>query len=345
MNIVVFADAHHDTCPPQMEALRKRLIEEHYDVRECFTNLALCSVFSGMRSMIKFMRLYAVSKTVVLCDNYLPVSSCRKRRRTTVIQLWHGCGAFKKFGYDAPDDIPAMYRGNVYKNYDLVTVSGECCIPHFESAMRIKSVVLPIGISYTDRLYDKAYIDMCRDRFRYEYPDAAGKKVVLWAPTFRGNAGLATAKALNQLGEEYIDVLAANDNLYLIKSLHPHLIRGESGGMTTGELMVCADILITDYSSVFFEYLIMDRPIIFFAPDYEEYSGSRGYYLNYCDLPGVVVTDGEDLLRTVMDVSFCDSQDMKEKRERFRRCYMSACDGNATERLMSYIKSKAGIEK
>ena len=374
--VVIFADAHHDTCPPQMDALKKRLIEEHYDVRECFQNLAQCSTFAGMCYMINFMKLYAMAGTVVICDNYLPVASCRKRKETRVIQLWHGCGAFKKFGCDATDDIPEMYRGNVYKNYSLVTVSGEHCIPYFESAMRINqnndskeadhayrnanaenidilqnkensenNVVRATGISYTDRFYDKAYIDTCRDRFRYEYPDAVGKKVILWAPTFRGNAGVIIEESLKQMGEEYVDSLSENEDVYVIKSLHPHFMKGKKVSMTTGELLVCADVLITDYSSVFFEYLIMDRPIIFFASDYDKYSEERGYYLDYTGLPGVIVTDGDSLAQTVRTVIDCDTQDMHKKREIFRERYMSACDGNATERIISYIKSSSGIEK
>ena len=71
--------------------------------------------------MFEFMKLYAVSQTVVICDNFLPVASCRKRKGTKVIQLWHAGGALKKFGYDTADDIPAYYKGNVMANLPLVT--------------------------------------------------------------------------------------------------------------------------------------------------------------------------------------------------------------------------------
>lgn len=339
-NMVLLADAHHDVCPPHMELLRKQLIKDHYDVHDCYINLSSRSGVQGMRAMMNFMKLYAYSGVVVICDNYLPVASCRKRKGTKVIQLWHGCGAFKKFGYDTEDDIPQIYRGNVYKNYDIVTVSSEYCVPYFKSAMRItnSSVVKPIGISCTDRMYDKDYIEECRGRFRYEYPDAVGKKVVLWAPSFRGNAGLADAEyMLESMGGKQIDKLTARNDLYVIKSLHPHLIKNKTNSMTTEQLMVCADVMITDYSSVFFEYLLLNRPVIFYAADYDEYSDSRGYYLDYTELPGIIVKNKEILIDAVIEAIYNDTSDMEKKRLEFSEKYMNACDGGATDRIMNCI--------
>lgn len=356
--LVVFADAHKMKCPVHMEMLRERLLLEDYDVRDFFFDIDKVGYKKGFVMMLQFMKLYATCGHVIICDNFLPVASCKKRKATDVIQLWHGPGAFKKFGYDTVDDIPKGYKGNVYNNYDLVTVSGEACVPYFERAMRInrvdypkplhgKNIVRPLGISYTDRLYDRDYINACKDRLRYEYPDSDGKKIVLWAPTFRGNA--ANGKLV---GEEIVDRLAKDDSIcndfYIIKSIHPHIKSNEKTqsdfGMKTDELIACADILITDYSSVFFEYLIMDKPIIFFAPDYNKYSSKRGFYLNYDELPGYIIKDNEKdeeklknkLAEAICHVS-CDD-DMREKRKRYREMYMLQCDGNATDRIVSYIK-------
>ena len=77
-------------------------------------------------------------------------------------------------------------------------------------------------------------------------------------PTFRGNAGQQN-KSERTIGETWIDELAKNPDYLVIKSLHPHMLkRGESQPLTTGELLFSADLLITDYSSVLFEYLLRD---------------------------------------------------------------------------------------
>lgn len=128
--LVVFADEHKTACPPSMQRLHDALLlREELMVVDDFFNLQAMSARAGMRRMLAFMKLYAQAEFVILQDNFLPVSSCHKRKGTKVIQLWHGCGAFKRFGYDAQDDIPRFYKGNVYKNYDLVTVSSSYCRP------------------------------------------------------------------------------------------------------------------------------------------------------------------------------------------------------------------------
>lgn len=334
---IILADAHHDNCPPHLQEIKRALQNTDYDVEEMYLDIAGTGSFSGIMFMLRFMKKYAKAGVVIICDNFLPVASCKKRNGTRVIQLWHACGAFKKFGYDAKDDIPAGYKGNVYRNYDLVTVSSPICEKYFEKAMGINEngVVKALGISVTDKLYDRDYLAFCKDKFRYEHPDAAGKKVVLWAPSFRGNAGSSGATNDMLPGEKFIDQLDS-EKYYVIKSVHPHLRRTPAGSMSTTELMVCSDVLITDYSSVFFDYLILDKPIVFYAQDYEAYSMNRGYYLDYNSLPGEIVYSGEEL-DDAIDKALLSPN--KHNREQFREQYMLACDGKSTDRVINYIKN------
>lgn len=335
-NLIVFADEHREACPQTMQRLHEQLCLQGYEVVDCFFDLKKLSALEGMRQMISFMSLYAQASFVILQDNFLPVSSCRKRRKTTVIQLWHGCGAFKRFGYDAQDDIPRFYKGNVYRNYDLVTVSSPYCRPFFTSAMRIRhpKTVRAFGSSYTDCYYDAAYAECMRNKFEQYYGSHDRKKVIVWAPTFRGNAGQQEKGTC--YGETFIDQLAENPDYLVIKSLHPHMQKETTKQpLTTGELLFSADILITDYSSVLFEYLLLNKPLVFFAPDLPVYKKERGWYLQYEDLPGEIVTEGESLDATIRDILREDTYETK--RTLFRKRYMSRCDGNATQRICEYI--------
>lgn len=344
---VVFADAHHDKCPEHMELLKKRFMREGFYVDEVYFDVNAPGRWKAFRKMLHFMRLYTQAGVVVICDYFLPVSACRKKKNTTVIQLWHGSGAFKKFGFDSDFDISDDYHGNPHKNYDLVTVSGEACVAPFSTAMGVRQGgscrVLPLGMSITDKFFDGEYIAGCHDKFKAVYPEAAGKKVVLWAPTFRGNAHTA-----GLCGESFIDSLISRYNdggdIFVIKSLHPHITTKEAAAqMSTHELMACADVLITDYSSIFFDYILFDRPIIFFAPDYLEYNRDRGFYLDYEGLPGIIIKEAsqELLTRAVLRCSVED--DMSSARAEFRRSYMGGCDGKATERIMDYVKGKLAL--
>lgn len=334
---VLFADEHKSSCPLSMQRLRDALAKEGYDIVDCFFDLKELSSVAGMKHMLQFMKEYAQAEFVVIQDNFLPVSSCRKRKGTTVIQLWHGCGAFKKFGYDAKDDIPRFYMGNVYKNYDLIPVSSPYCRRFFGSAMHVKEKgsIRAYGNSYTDCYFDVHYRESMIQKFNACYGEKQGRCVVVWAPTFRGNAGRQEGNA-NTIGEQWVDHLAENPDYLVIKSLHPHMLREEEQPvLTTGELLFMTDVLITDYSSVLFEYLLLDRPLVMFAPDLDSYRKTRGWYLEYEDLPGEIVTDGHQLEGAVKAAVQTDLY--KEKRHAFRDKYMSCCDGNATKRLIQYI--------
>lgn len=342
--LVVLADAHHDCCPPHIMSVRASLIEENFKVKDYFFDLEAMGTIKGFAKLCGFMKYYASAGTVIICDYFLPVAACNKKKKTRVIQLWHAGGAFKKFGYDATDDIPAMYKGRVHKNYSLVTVSGERAVKPFEGAMGLDNmnIVKPYGICETDKLYDEKYIALCKEKLMANYPDAKGKRIVLWAPTFRGNA--ASAKLL---GEDVIDRAKTelmSEDIYIIKSLHPHMLApGEVSKMTTNELLVVADLLITDYSSVFFDYLLIDKPIIFFAIDYKEYYNSRGFYLDYDKLPGVIIKDKSEteLLSSIRESLLDDKY--AEQRKQFSSDYMSGCDGHVTERIVDYVRHKEDI--
>ncbi len=332
--LVVFADAHNAKVPSSMAPLvrevkrrgRKKVVEIYDDYQQL-------SFWKLLRRMLLFMKYYARAEYVVICDNFLPVASCKKRKETTVIQLWHGCGAFKKFGYDTPGDIPAVYKGNVFRNYDIVTVSAAGCARHFQSAMRLpKGVFQPLGVCRTDKYFKASYQRACRDLFEKTHKKARGKKIVLWAPTFRGYP-------LDPKLEQYEDIMEMcrqlPEDIFVIIKVHPLLTRKypyDNSTLTTDQLLPVTDLLITDYSSILFEYSIYKKPMLFYAPDMKEYGVERGFYLDYQTLPGNIVTKKEQLagevIRALEEKSGAD-----EQVEKFYDTYMSACDGKVTRRL------------
>lgn len=334
-NKVIFADAHHRELPFSMRALYEELGKTDAKIVTIFSDYGKDSFWQNLKNMVLFMKEYANAEYVILCDNFLPAASCKKRPETKVIQLWHACGALKKFGRDASEDVPGYYKGNVMKNCDYVTVSSSFCVPYFASAMGLpRERMLPVGISRTDLYYRREYEEEMRCRFCKYYPDAAGKKVVLWTPTFRGNAAQARV-----CGQEDIERLEKRlgEEWYVIKSLHPHLLSEKDKKliMTSEELLPVADVLITDYSSILFDFLLFRKPVVRFAPDLSEYEAARGFYMDYRKLPGALVTDGNDLYEAVLqEYEHCDREAIKRTVED----YLDACDGHATERILGLIR-------
>ena len=379
--LVVFADAHHNTRPPAMELLYHRLRKRGgFRIVEHYLDYGSAGAAAVAKHSMRFMQLYASARYVVICDNFLPTASCKKRKETKVIQLWHACGCFKKFGYDAPDDIPKGYHGgNVYRNADLVTVSGRAAVRPFASAMRLpERCVQPLGVSRTDLYVRKAWRDRCLKRFFEKNPQASGgseetspgvcsnhtkKKIVVWAPTFRGNAGVPQLPELDlnrlqrELGEEYL----------ILACLHPHLLRAMKQGagkqthlnqgadkkddygysrksleeylcdIPTEELYPVADVLIADYSSLIYEYLMFRKPLVLYVPDLEEYRSRRGFYMDIEEIPGQIVMKEQELSAAVKRAVEKGGSKGDSQMEKFLSTYMGACDGKVTKRLVEWM--------
>lgn len=333
---IIFADAHHDTLPFSMEVIHEELERRGYALTDVFRDYGNVSRLRAAMLAVGFMRLYARAEYVFICDNFLPVSSCRKSGDTVVVQLWHACGLLKRMGYDTAEDVPAGYRGHVYRNYDLVTVSSECCAEPIRNAMAQKrGVVLPMGVSRTDRYFDRAWVEACRAEFYAAYPQAKGKRIILWAPTFRGNAGDPVLT-----GMEEINALKASlgEGFFLIRKLHPHLERKyrlSDSAIPAERLLCAADLLITDYSSILFDFALLEKPWVLFTPDLEEYRRKRGFYVEYESLSPYVVTDPGELAQAVRKaLSDGDRQWVREIRVR----HADRCDGGATRRILEYLE-------
>lgn len=340
--LVVFADAHHSSCPFSMEYMKKTL--EEYKRQGKIKNIEICERYLdfskvGFLGLIKwlssFMKLYAQSEYVFICDNFLPVSSCKKRKETKVIQLWHSGGLLKKAGYDTEDSVPGMYKGNVFKNYDLLTVSAPCCVSVIEKSLRQpKGVVKATGISRSDIYFDNKYNEECRAEFYKAYPEAKGKKIALWVPTFRGNAADPKLVGEEEIDKAFFDL----KDFFLVKKLHPHFENANPNRVSckipSERLLPVTDLLITDYSSIVFDYLVYKKPFVLFAPDLDEYAKNHGFYVDYNSYPSTVAKSEKELTDAVV------KEAANRKTEDLEKCYryhMEFCDGNATKRILNEI--------
>lgn len=334
--LVIFADGHTDGMPGSMQFMYRAVRALGFETM-CFCyDFKKLSFMKTLHVICSFMKNYAQAGTVFICDYYLPVSSCKKRHETQVVQLWHACGAFKKFGYDSPEDIPTFYKNNPLRNCTLVTVSSPLCESIYSGAMHLPAnVVQATGVSRTDMYFNEDYKNKCKKTFFDAYPKARGKKILLWAPTFRGNAGDPKTLGLDTVLE--LPKKLGND-WYVIIKLHPHqekILHKSNCDIATEELLPVVDVLMTDYSSVIFDAMLLNVPVVLFAPDSRDYTKQRGFYLNYQSIPAVHVRDAVELPYAVksavtgaMDNTMFISQ------------YAGSCDGHATERILKLLYSR-----
>ncbi len=336
---VLFADSNSFELPESMRLVYNELESRGMDIGLYLTDLRSCGFVGTVRYMTAFMKAYATAEYVFISNYFVPVTSCRKRRGTKVVQLWHSCGLLKKFAYDTKEDISPYYKGDVTKNFSLITVSSKACVKVWQNALRLderrSKIVRATGVSRTDVFFDESYLSACRDKLFDLRPDLKGKKIVLYAPTFRG-----TAAEPQLVGKADIDRLEARlgEGWAVIQKLHPHLQKNDDLKMSSSELFACADVLITDYSSLLFEYILLEKPFVIFAPDYEQYKQGRGFYEDPADFPCEFITDGDKLADAVKQ-SFGRKPDSEYKA--FIAHHSGACDGKATGRILKLI----GIDK
>lgn len=339
--LVVFAEAHHIRFPNDMYLVRKAVEEQGYHVVSLVHDFSKLSFKDNLFAILQFMKYYAQAGYVFLCDYYLPVISVKKRKGTKVIQLWHACGTYKKFGYDAEDDLALSKERNLFKNWDLVMVSSEECRSVYAEAFHIpEEKVKALGVSRTDNYFSQAYMQECEKEFYEKYPQAMGKKILLWAPTFRKNAVEA-----NLVGLEEIEWLSEklSEKWYIIKKVHPHAEREEkfsNCSIPTERLYAVADLLVTDYSSVIYDFALTGKPILIYAPDEKEYQETRGFYIRMNDLPAKRTTKKEDLLEWILENNYTITE---EKYKAFVHKQLEKCDGHSTHRIIEYVLR--GMEK
>ena len=286
---------------------------------------------------------YLLTSKVIVTDDYVSYLRYTKLREgQKLFQIWHACGAFKKFGLDAPSKLTKAEEKATHAQYSAVAVTAKNCSKHFASAFGIdEAVCMPLGLPRTDKLFCNAP-DM-RARVLERHPEFKGKRLYLYCPTFREREGVRF-KYAPQIDWARLNNELSADEFFIIRR-HPvmdyKLTDGSFSNIidlsaeSTLELTAACDVIITDYSSVIYDACLLNVPTVFYCPDYKEYE--RGFYLDFPnDLPGEMVTDGCELLTAVRQAKENPPADRIEK---FRSEQMEACDGYATERAVALIKS------
>lgn len=269
----------------------------------------------------EYFYYYARAKYWISNSNLPPY--IKKKPGQIYIQTWHGT-PFKKIGCDLEvNDNPNTTLHEVYKKYMLEGRRADYFLspsPYYTrrimSAFRIgdQKKILELGYPRNDTLYS-CRMQTSEVRNRLGIP--VDKKVILYAPTWRDNQfkpGIGAVyydlhidfeQLQEQLGDEYLILFRTH---YFISntfdfSRYVGFIKNVSSYDDINDLYLASDLLLTDYSSVFFDYANLKRPIVFYMYDYDEYKGKlRDFYFDEKILPGPVVKQREQLAESIKNV-------------------------------------------
>jgi CDP-glycerol glycerophosphotransferase len=245
------------------------------------------------------------------------------------------------------------YKKNFIKNtrtWDYLITQNSYSTHIFMRAFGFHNNILEIGYPRNDLLFHKNNLsDIAAIKKKLGLPE--GKKLILYAPTWRDNEhyGHLKYRLSTQLDLDYLKEKLSSEYAIMIKS---HYLVGEKPDFSAyegfvypfgpdydiAELYLAADILVTDYSSVMFDYSILKRPMVFFTYDINQYRDSlRGFYFDFMEeAPGPITTDTKELADIILSG---DYKEYEDKYTAFVRKYNHADQGNASAKVVDLIIS------
>lgn len=359
--LVVFASSKKDELPDSMQSLYKALTEKGYRCMFFGKKASFKSKSDEVKYYKEFFTLFGICKTLFIDDVFDPVYCITPRDGQRIVQLWHTPAFIRKTGYAVGKRGVAgeiTDRKLVHTNYTDIAASSshvkDIVASVFNSS---ESIVHAWGCPKTDIYFDKDFIKGARNSVIKSVPNLLGsignRKIILYAPTYRGT-GSDNAYALRTLDLILLRRYLGDKFVFLIK-LHPFL-KDESyftdevkelisdfafevpHGVKTESLLCAADVMITDYSTLVFDYSLLERPMVFYAFDFKRYTRHKPLFYDYERfVPGPIVYDSGELAQAVLNIA--DNFD-PEKTVHFKKKYMGGCDGRSTDRVIHYAVKK-----
>lgn len=311
-------------------------------------------------SRFGFKWLFVMPRAEFLVTNSRMPYWIPKSSNTTYIQTWHGT-PLKKLGIDIDEvHMPGTTTENYKENFtnearkwDLLISPNAYSTEVFKRAFQFENEIIESGYPRNDILYvgnNEETIDKLKKNLQLP----SDKKVLLYAPTWRDNdfyevgryklnLQLDLQQMKDQLGDNYVILIRAH---YLVaENLDLSSVGGFAYDVSSypdiNELYLISDILITDYSSVFFDYANLKRPMLFFTYDIEEYRDQlRGFYFDFeNEAPGPLVETTEAVIEEIKKLENNGYQ-LGEDFEGFYQTFCSLEDGKASERVVQHILNK-----
>lgn len=281
-----------------------------------------------------------------------------KKKGVSYIQTWHGT-PLKKLALDMEQlsmggstDL-AKYQRNFRANtsqWDYLVSQNSYSTDIFRSCFDFHKEMLETGYPRCDVLFEKnneSEIASIKERLGLPMD----KRIILYAPTWRDDEFYEKGKYKFQSPLDFHKLLDAfgKDTIFIVKyhylvasnfdwSPYEGFVYNFSQSDDISELYLISDAMITDYSSVMFDYSILNRPIFFFCYDIENYRDNlRGFYFNLEEkAPGPISHTTEELIEQLQDY---DETKYHEKMTAFRETFVSTENGHASEKIISLIQS------
>ena len=352
-NTVLFLYEANYNMASNLKAVEKRMrergLDKEFTILECAWVADMPSVYNtrerieNQRILMKKMAM----ANIIFIDNYVPAFTRVKLdlENTTIVNLWHAGVGFKAVGYSRWGHLAASapFLGHRVYTYG---VCGSKKVAHvFSEAWGINSErVVPTGMPRMDKYLDQSHREAKIKELYEEFPMCKGKKVILFAPTFRGSNHPDAHYPYKIMDFDRLYDLCGDEYVVLFK-MHPWISAPPpiekysdkfldlSSYPDINNLFYITDLLITDYSSCIYEFSLMHKPMLFFAFDEMQYSISRGFHHDYRRAaPGKVCNTFDELLTAIENKDF-----EFEKVEQYVSRNFEVIDSNSSDRVIDWF--------
>ncbi|WP_285122751.1 CDP-glycerol glycerophosphotransferase family protein [Lactococcus petauri] len=339
-NRITFISLEHDNLSKDFKILHDELnAKQEYEIKPLlfkFQPTFLGQLQYGLACIQQLFVLQS-SKLVIIDYNNFVISKFPHRKEVKVLEIWHATAALKNFGN-------CVQRDYEIKNYDYAIANSDFYKGVYAQAFNLpEENVLVTGIPNNDKIFDDHFVQDTKVRLLEKYPVLANKKVITYAPTFRGRistyfkeAKIDLARVHQALGEDYVIIYKAHP---LISGSayenNPHVLFIEEEPISS--IFCVTDVLITDYSAIAVDWMVFDKPIIAYVPDFKSYSKKPGLTIDYLqEFPGAVTFNEGELIQALQAT---DSTSYQKERALFFKKTYNYCDGKATERVLKVIEN------
>ena len=296
---------------------------------------------------------YYLAKAKYWVNNILfPVKE--KRNDTVYLQTWHGT-PLKKLGFDIECEGPEKQAfGNLYKeslNWDYFLTDNDYGEEKLVGAFHFKKNVIKKGYPINDIYHRSELKDRAVQTLTEEFPVIKDKKVILYAPTWRDLQGdyvrgydfslpFDIEELYEKFGNEYVIMVKLHhliaDSLEIDPKYKDFLLN-VSYKEDVMELLCITDVLITDYSSVFYDFASAKKPMLFYMYDLDEYiNETRGLYVSVDTLPGPIIENNADLVESIAHIDDYNYDNFPKLRE-FCQDMAKYCDGNSCKNVLDIV--------
>lgn len=338
---ILFLSRQSDKMSVDFSLLKHKLEELQPDIHI----VAICNRLDDSKSGLigftidTFRSMYHLSTSkVCVLDAYWPaVSILKHKKELTVIQMWHSLGKIKKSGYQTLNKKGGRSKEFaellcMHKNYDIVIAGGEAWNNYYCESFDIKEeIIRNYGLPRIDYLLNNG--EKKKENFFRDYPQLKGKKIILYAPTFRRNKEILVDNLVGEINFDEYALIIKKHPIQDIVCHHKEVLYCKE--YTSLDILTVCDCVITDYSAIAVEAAVLNKKTYYYVYDIDDYIEDNGLNVNpFMSMPGLAFMNAKELVKNIEEGTY--NQDVLDA---YRNKYLPKDLYNSTNNIAKLVLS------